>query len=84
MSIIAARQPNRHRPAPVREAVVLLCKKPVDCSLPQREITNIRPDTGCLSRLNDVGVRPSGSNCISNGRAIIQIPIEHFLLNAHR
>lgn len=84
MSIIATRYPNRHRPVPIREAVVLRCKKPVDCSLPQREIANIRFGTGCLSHPNDAGVRPNGSSFISNGRAIIQIPIENFLLNAHR
>ena len=77
MSIIAARQPNRHRPAPVREAVVLLCKKPVSGSPPQREIAGIRLDTG---HLNQVVNRQSGLIVLSNGRAITQIPIVRRLL----
>lgn len=80
MSTIATRYSNRHRPEPIREAVVLWCKNPVYCSPPQREIAGIRFDTGHLSHLSDVIVRQIGLIVMSNGRAITQIPIDRRLL----
>jgi len=80
MSIIATRYPNRHRPAPIREAVVLRCKNFVDCSPTQREITGIGFATMHLKHLSDIFVSQSGTIAMSNGRATIQIPIDHRLL----
>jgi len=80
MSIIAIRQSNRHRPAPIREGVAWRCKNTILRSPPRREIANIRFDTGCLCFLNDAIVRPNSLIFMSSGRAIIQIPIDRSLL----
>ena len=79
MSIIAARQPNRHRPAPVREAVVLRCKKTVADSPTQREITGIGFAAMHLKHRNDIFFSQIGTIVMSNGRAVIQIPIDRRL-----
>lgn len=61
MSIIAIRQSNRHRPAPIQEGVAWLCKNAISRAPPRREIANTRFDTGCLCHLNDVIVRPNAT-----------------------
>lgn len=80
MSIIATRHPNRHRPAPVREGIVLRCKNPVAGSPPQREITGIGFTTMYLKHLSDIFVSRFGTIVMSNGRATIQTPIDRRLL----
>ena len=77
MSIITTQHPNRHRPEPVREAVVLRCKNPISGSPPQREIAGIRLDTG---HLGHVIIRQSGLIVMSIGRVTTQIPIDRRLL----
>ena len=84
MSIITTRYPNRHRPAPIREAVVLRCKNPVADSPPQREITGIRFTTMHLKHLSDIFVSQIGTIVMSNGRATIQIPIDCACSNTQR
>jgi hypothetical protein len=79
MSIITTRHPSRHRPAPIREAVVLRCKNPVADDPPQREITEIRFVMMKLKHLNDIFVSQVGTIIMSNGRAAIQIPIDRRL-----
>ena len=80
MSIITTRYPNRHRPAPIPEAIVLRYKKPVADAPPQREITGIGFATMHLKHLSDIFVSQIGTIVMSNGRAIIQIPIDRRLL----
>lgn len=80
MNIITTRYPNRHRPAPIREAIVLRYKKPVADAPPQREITGIGFATMRLKHLSDIFVSQIGTIVMSNGGAIIQIPIDRRLL----
>lgn len=75
MNISGFRQSKRHRSTPIREGVAWRCKYPVSGAPLQREVAKIRFDTTRLSHLNDVIVKPIGLIFISNGRAIIQIPI---------
>jgi hypothetical protein len=76
MNIIATLYSNRHRPSPIRETVVLRCKKTVADSPPQRETTGIRFNTMHLQHLSDIFVSQIGNIVISNDRATIQIPID--------
>jgi hypothetical protein len=73
MSIITTRYPNRHRPAPIREAVVLRSKTALCCSPLQRKIKCAHFE---ISHLSHIIVRQIGLISISNGRAITQIPID--------
>lgn len=84
MSIIAIRQSNRHWPVPIWEAVALRCKNPIAGSPPQREITGILFKTSKPNHQGDVIARQVGLIVMSNGSAIIQIPIDRCLLIAHR
>ena len=73
MSADTNHQLTHHRPAPVREAIVLRCKTS-DYGLPlQRKIMGIHFDMGHLSH---VIVRQIGSGVMSIGRATTQIPID--------
>ena len=80
MSIITTRYPNRHRPVPIREAVVWCCKNLVADSPPQREITGLRFAKIQLKHLSDVFVRKIVTTVMSNGRTAIQIPIDRSLI----
>ena len=73
MSIITTRYLNRHRPAPVREAVVLRSKTTMCCSTLQRKIKGVHFE---ISHLSHIIVRRIGLIAMSNGRAITQIPID--------
>lgn len=50
MSIIAIRYRNRHRSAPVREAVVVQLENADYCALTQLSIMTVHVDTGHLSQ----------------------------------
>lgn len=80
MSTTANRYPSSHRSAPIRVAIVLRYKKPVADAPPQREITGIGFATMHLKHLSDIYVSQIGTLVMSNGRAIIQIPIDRRLL----
>lgn len=73
MSIITTRYTNRHRPAQVREAVVLRCKTTMYCSPLQRKIKGVHFE---ISQLSHIIVRQIGLIAMSNGRATTQIPID--------
>ncbi|HUW54990.1 MAG TPA: hypothetical protein VMV99_16375 [Rhodanobacter sp.] len=76
MSIIATRYPNRHRPAPMREAIALRCKTLVYCSPLQLKIQLVGFDMACL---DDVSVRQFGLIAESYDRVRTQIPIDRRL-----
>ena len=77
MSIIATRHSNRHRPEPVREAVVLRLKNSASCSVHPWEIGGIHFE---MSHLSHIIVRQIGMIVISTGRVITQTPIDRRLL----
>lgn len=77
MSTSAIRYPNRHRPEPVREAVVLRYKNSVSCSARQWKIGGIHFE---MSRPSHVIVRQIGLIIMPNDSAITQIPIDRRLL----
>jgi hypothetical protein len=73
MNIIVFRYSNLlHQPEPMRKDFAWWCKNSVFCPPTQREIGDIRFDTGHLS---DVIARQTGLIVMSNGRATTQIPI---------
>lgn len=77
MILVITRCRNRHRPAPVREAVVMRCNNADYCALPQLRIMAVHVDTGHLNHdiISQIDVITP-----SSGRAIIQIPIVHRLI----
>ncbi|WP_239290412.1 hypothetical protein [Candidatus Nitrotoga sp. 1052] len=77
MSIIVTQHPNRHRPEPIREAIVLQRKNADYRSSLQRKVMGIHFDTGHLSH---VIVRQTGLIVISIGNVTTQIPIDLRLL----
>ena len=77
MSRITIRYTNRHRPAPVREAVTLRHKNTSYCALSQLNIMVVHLDTVHLSQYI---ISQIGLIAISNGRVIIQIPIVRRLI----
>lgn len=77
MSIIAIRQSNRHRPAPIREGVAWRCKNAISRDPPQRKVMGTHFDMGHLS---DFIARQIGLSVMSIGEVITQIPIDRSLL----
>jgi hypothetical protein len=77
MKLITIRCIIRHRPAPVRGAVVVRCKNADYCALSQLSITAAHLDTGHRSQYI---IPQIGLIAISNGRVIIQIPIVRRLI----
>lgn len=77
MNILFTRHTNQHRPAPVRDAVVMCCKNADYCTPPRLKIMTAHLDTAQLSP--DI-VSQIDLITLSNGRAIIQIPIVRRLI----
>jgi len=79
MNIIVTRHRNRHRPAPVREGLVLQFKNTKNCAPLQSEMTCIRFARMHPKHLNDIFVCKIVTLVMSNGRATIQFPIDHHI-----
>jgi hypothetical protein len=77
MSIIDTRNSNRYRPEPIRESFVWRYKTTMDCAAHQRKIIGAHFDTGYRSHAMAMQI---GLIIMLNGRAVIQIPIDRFLL----
>ena len=81
MSADTYHQLTHHRPAPIREVVVLRCKTSVYGLPPQQKVMGTHFDMGHLSH---VIVRQIGLVVMSIGSATTQIPIDCADSNAHR
>jgi hypothetical protein len=77
MILVITRYKNRHRPAPVREAVVVRCKNADCCAQPPRKIMAVHAD---MDHLSQYFISQIDWFAPSNSRANIQIPIGRRLI----